>query len=123
MNDEDKIINSRRAGFFAQGAAIDVKQRNAEAYDEHREFFDSEEHASRVEAVEQIIEDFFPVKEVYVNRRKNRGKPFTVVKVTKHRFPQVSLAEKERRYRKPLRDLGVQITFSAGSNSYLFRID
>lgn len=122
MNDEDKVINSRPAGAWASDAAADVRRRNEEAYKKYQDFYDDPEYAERVEQATKIIDDFFKVKDLYINLRENRGKPFTVIKVTNHLFPKVSLTTKEKVYRKPLKDLGVTINYSPGTNSYLFRI-
>lgn len=122
MSDEDKVINSRPAGAWASGAAIDVRRRNEEAYKKYQDFYDDPEYAQRVEQATKIIDDFFKVKDMYINLRENRGKPFTAIKVTNHLFPKVSLATKEKAYRKPLKDLDVTINYSPGTNSYLFHI-
>lgn len=121
-HEEERTINSCTAGRFAQGAAIDVERRNAQAYKAHQEFFDDPEHNARVEAARAILDKFFAVKDIYENQRGNKGNPFTVLKVTNHVFPRVSFSEKARRYRKPLEELGVEITFAKGSNSYLYHI-
>jgi hypothetical protein len=122
-NDEDKTINSHGAGFYAAGAAADVRERNAAAYKKYQEFFDRPEFNERIDAARKVLEDFFPVKDIYENMRENRGNPYVVLKVTNHVFPKVSLSEKDRRYRNPLKELGVEIVFSKGTNSYLYRIN
>lgn len=121
-NDEDKTINSHNAGRFSTSAAADARIRNQAAYKKYQEFYDNPEYAARVDAARKIIDDFFPVKDMYENLRENRGRPFTVIKITNHIFPKVSLSEKSRRYRKPLEALGVEIVYSKGTNSYLYRI-
>ena len=120
MKEEEKTIKTHRFA-NAQGAAINVRVRSDEAYQEHQELFDDPEHGAKVDAVHRIIQGFFPVKEVYENQRANRGRPFTVIKVTNHRFPVVPLAVKARKYRKPLEELGVEIV-NTSTNSILYRI-
>ena len=123
QNDEEKTINTHHfSKAAAQGAAIDVKVRSDAAYEQFPEFFDDPDHAARVDTARKILEDFFPVKDIYENMRANRGKPFTVLKVTNHVFPRVSFKEKDARYRKPLEELGVKIIFSKNTNSYLYRV-
>lgn len=121
MRDED-TINTQPAGFFAQGAAMDAEQRNSQAYNDNMEFFDDPTYSARVDAARAIIDKFFKVKDMYENLRSNRGNPFTVIKVTNHVFPRVSLSTKAKEYRDPLAELGVEIVYAKGTNSYLFRI-
>ena len=124
LDDDITIINSRSAGMgdWAAAAAIDAKLRNKAAVEKYPEFFLNEDHVARVKEVRQILVNFFEKGTIYENKRENGGKPFTVVKITKHRFPAVSLAEKKRRYRDPLAALGVEIKFAQGTNSYLYYI-
>lgn len=120
--DEDRPLKSHTAGRHAMGAAIDAKERSAAAYEAHQEFFDDPAYAARVDAAIKTVDEFFKVKDMYVNQRANRGKPFTTIKVTNHIFPKCSLSEKDRRYRQPLAAVGAEIVFSGGTNSYLIRI-
>ena len=126
MKDQDegiKILHTSPVGFGqAQAAVIDNKIRNAEAIEKHPEFFNDPEHLARIKKARKILDDFFEVKTIYQDSRANRGKPFTVLKVTNHTFPRVSLAEKKRRYRDPLAELDVEIKLAAGTNSYLYYI-
>lgn len=119
---EDETINSRPAGNFAASAAIDVEQRSQAAYNKFPEFFDNPEYAARVDAARAIIDKFFKVKDMYENLRTGKNTPFTVIKVTNHLFPRVSLSTKAKTYRDPLAALGVKITYAKGTNSYLFHI-
>ena len=112
-------------GFFAaKVAALDAVSRSREAYEQHQDFFDDPDHEDRVAKTKAIVKSFFNNGKVYVNRRGlGRTKPFTVVKMEQPLFPnQLSKQEKEDRFYKPLKDLGVEIVFAKGSNSYLFRI-
>lgn len=121
--DEDRVINAQRAT-NSRGAAIDAQVRNLAALDGPHGHLFTDEHFAVVDQVRAIVEDFFEVSNgIYVNYRPNGGRPFTAVKVDCPRFPNhLSSAEKEARYRRPLRDLGVEPVFSKSTNSYLYRI-
>ena len=111
-------VHQPRARVFA-----DLNARQAQAMDEHADFFTSDAHSAKVTQVTDIVDAFFPVRKgMYVNHRANRGQPFTVVKVDNPQFPHMSQAQMEKVYREPLRALGVEIVFSTASNSYLYRI-
>ena len=103
---------------------IDVNRRSCEAVDQYPEFFGSEEHQNTIGEVKAIVKSFFPTyKGLYVNHRANRGRPMTVVKVAEPKFPNtLPRKTKERFYYEPLERLGVEIVFSKGTNSYLYRI-
>lgn len=120
--EDEKTINTRPAGKFAANAAIDVKNRSQDAYDKHQSFFDDPDHVARVAATHYILNNFFKVKDTYENLRTGKGKPFTVIKITNHLFPRVSLATKDKEYTQPLKQLGVDVKFASGTNSYLYRI-
>ena len=124
MNDDDNTVNSRATTSYgnAVGAVIDAAVRNDAAYTKYQDFFDEPEYAARVDAARVIIDDFFKVKDMYENTRGNRGNPFTVIKVTNHMFPKVSLSQKAKLYRDPLAELGVEIKYANATNSYLFYI-
>lgn len=108
--------------YEAKAAAIDAQRRSHLAAKTNLSFRTSA-HTKKIALVQNIVSRFFPTyKAIYVNHRENRGKPFTVVKVEAPFFPAVNQKDKEARYLKPLRDLGVEITFSKNSNSYLYRI-
>lgn len=123
MNQDDvKVLqgssHQSRGRVFAD---LDVNQ--AQALQEHADFFESDAHQQKIDQVREIVENFFKVcKNIYVNHRANRGKPFTVVKVEKPQFPRMKQSEIDLLYREPLKALGVEIVFSKASNSYLFRI-
>jgi|TARA_R110000850_G_scaffold27083_4_gene76877 hypothetical protein len=121
--DDDKVLNTNRAGSWAAAAAasMDVKRRSQAANEKYEDKFCNPSHSAKVEAVTKIVGDFFKVKEIFENQRENRGQPFTVIKVTNHMFPRVSLAEKARRFRDPLAELGVE-PIATSTNSLLFRI-
>lgn len=123
QTDDTKTIHVRPAGNWA--ARLDAEARSREAEDQHADFFNNPDHIRRVAAVRAILDDFLPArKALYVNRRGlNTRKPRTVIKVENAAFPNhLSRAERERRYHRPLRDLGVEIKFSANTLSYLYSI-
>ena len=121
---EDNTIDTHKAT-CGWSAKQDAMLRNLAAIDDHRDFFTDSEHTAKVEKVVEIVNNFFRVKKgVYVNYRTNRGKPFTAVKVDNPDFPN-AMPRKERIavYYKPLEDLGVEVKFSKGTNSYIFRVN
>lgn len=119
--DQDSI-NSHHSG-NPQAAAIDVQARNLRALDDHAAFFQSDVIESKTNQVLTIVRKFFPAyKNIYVNYRANRGKPFVVVKVDAPAFPSLSAKRKLETYTQPLEDLGVQPVFAKGTNSWLYRI-
>jgi hypothetical protein len=123
QDDDVKTIHVRPAGNY--NARWDAIARSREALDQHADFFSNPEHERRVAAVRAILDDFLPIrKELYVNRRGlNTRKPRTVLKVESPQFPNhLPRAERERRYHKPLRDLGVEIKLSVHTNSYLYSV-
>jgi hypothetical protein len=120
--DEDKTINARKAT-NALGAYLNAVDRSEDALENMPDRF-TDKHLDKVNDVLKILREFFgPGQQMYVNHRENRGKPFTAIKVNRPFFPNhLSSAEKDRRYRQPLRDLGVEIVFSTNTNSYIYRI-
>lgn len=122
-DDETKTIHHRPAGNY--GARWDAIARSREALEQHADFFNDPEHQRRVDAVRAILDDFMPIRrELYVNRRGlNTRKPRTVIKLERPVFPNnLPRSEREARYHKPLRDLGVEVRYSVNTNSYLYSI-
>ena len=112
------ISNQPPARVFA-----DLHKKQAHALNVHKKFFHSVAHMDKVSQVQQIVDTFFPIrKAMYVNRRANGGQPFTVIKVEHPAFPRMSPKQIDAQYREPLRALGVEISFSKASNSYLYRV-
>ena len=110
----------RRAALHAYLNATD---RSRSAAKDNPDFFENPLHQARVEAVRDVVDRFFSdTGTIYVTHRGGRNRPFTAVKVHRPMFPCVSQADKERRYLKPLRDLGVIPVFSKQTNSYLYRV-
>ena len=122
----DKEIETNLTHSFiaAKSAALDAAIRSVRAREIHEDFFADPDHIRRVEETKQVVKDFFKGAVVYVNQRGlGTTRPFTVVKVERPLFPNAMPAiDKENRFYKPLRDLGVEIVFAKGSDSYLFRI-
>ena len=119
---DQEIINSHHSG-NPQAAAIDVQARNLRALDDHAAFFQSDVIESKTNQVLTIVRKFFPAyKNIYVNYRANRGKPFVVVKVDAPQFPRMNPARKSEVYTLPLANLGVEPVFAKGTNSWLYRI-
>lgn len=122
MQIEEKTINAQVS--YAPAAAVaDIAARTAQTLEQHSDFFANADHQQRVQAVRNIVENFFTVKKaVYVTPRSNRGQPFTAVKVESPKFPVVSSQRKLEIYIQPLQALGVEIVFSKNTNSYLYRV-
>ncbi len=119
---EDKVINVRPS-INVVSASKDAAARSAVALVTHATFFNSRTHKNKVKAVLGIVNSFFVErKEIYINRRIGKGRPFTVIKVERPMFPALSYKKIDELYRKPLEALGVERVFSKGTNSYLFRI-
>lgn len=121
--DDTKVINTRRTfnpGYVAQ----DVEARNEAALARFPSFFSDPVHQQKIQAVLGIVDQFFAVKAgVYVNHRTGHDKPFTVVKVERPRFPNnLSKAARDAGFHTPLKALGVEVKFAAGTNSYLIHI-
>lgn len=122
LPDDVKVLQ----GGGSQPAArvfADLRTRQTHAVQVHGAFFSSHAHERKVAQVHEIVDAFFPVRKgMYVNRRANRGAPFTVVKVDNPEFPRMNKTQIDSQYRDPLKALGVEIVFSKASNSYLFRV-
>ncbi len=122
LQDDVKVLQ----GGGSQPAArvfADLHTKQAQALEDHAAFFASAAHEDKVAKVKQIVDTFFKVRKgMYVNRRSNRGDPFTVIKVDHPQFPRMSTKQIDAQYREPLKALGVEILFSKASNSYLYRV-
>jgi hypothetical protein len=121
---KETVIDSNVATnhLSARHCYIDATTQSSNARKTNSAFFNAD-HMQRVARVKDIADKFFPVKDcVYVNHRNNRGKPFTVVKVSKiGRWP--ANKNKQTDLYAPLAALGVtEVLLSGKSNSYLFRL-
>jgi hypothetical protein len=105
-------------------AVLDSIRRELEAREKYAEFFENPDHIAKVEAVKLIVKKFFRINNgMYVNSRPNRGKPVTVVKIASPVFPNgLSKADKENSYYAPLAEMGVDIRYAKGTNSWLYRV-
>jgi hypothetical protein len=121
QNQDEKIVKSNSAGQFAHAAAIDVKRRCAAANEAFSDKFENPIHTQKVDVIRAIVQDYFQVFDMYENQRSNRGRPFTVIKICNHSWPRVSLSEKNRRFRQPIEDLGLDIK-STTNNALLIHI-
>ena len=124
LNSEDKVINALPTLWVvaAKHAAIDAQNRSAAAFNGNP-FFSNPAHQAKIAAVQKIVEGFFTEHDgIYINHRENKGKPFSVVKVDRPVWSNMSSAKIDTVYRKPLAALGVEIVFSKQTNSYLYRI-
>lgn len=120
--DLDGVINTQ-GSHNPRWSVVDAQQRSRLALEANPDFFGSPQHQAKIDAVTGIVTGFFKQRGgIYVNHRENRGQPFTVIKVERPRFPTVSQARKRSEYLDPLRALGVEIVFSAQTNSYLYRL-
>lgn len=123
----DKEINSATVFDnyeFRKWAAKDADRRSKIAAHNHKDFFDEPDHIEKVEKTKAIVKKFFNGAKLYINQRGlGRSKPFTVVKVERPLFPNhLTKAQKQNQFYEPLKDLGVEIVFAKGTDSYLFRV-
>jgi hypothetical protein len=121
--DDTKVINTRPT-FNPGYVALDVEERNTRALNQFPTFFNNPAHQQKIQAVQAIVDQFFAERAgVYVNHRTGRDRPFTVVKVERPRFPNnLSKAARDAGFHTPLKSLGVEVKFAAGTNSYLIHI-
>lgn len=123
MYDDVEVVNYRKT--FVPGAVDqDVAERSIRAHNRYPTFFNSPEHIKRVARVHAIVDEFFKTRRaVYENDREGRHGPFTVIKVERPVFPNhLPKAERDRLFHDPLRELGVEVKFSTGTNSWLFHV-
>ena len=106
------------------GAYLDAKFRSIAAIEKYPRFFNNPKHLEKVDKVKSIVENFFRIKKgVYVNQRGNGGKPMTAIKVADPIFPNsLSHYEKQRLYYKPLEEMGVEVVYAKGTNSWIYRV-
>jgi hypothetical protein len=122
MNDDTRTINTHPAG-NPMAAALDVQARSNQAFLDHQDFFTRADIQARIDQTYAIVNRFFPVrKDIYVNYRANRGKPFVVIKVDYPKFPNVKPLVKQETFVGPLDSLNVERVFSNNTNSWLFYI-
>ena len=124
VQDDTKTINYRANYQTGWAVAQDVTERAERAMALYPDFFRDPDHLARVELTREVLLAFFEVHGgIYENQRMGNRKPFTALKVQRPHFPNhLSKAEREERYHAPLRELGVEIIFSSGTNSYIYRV-
>ena len=123
MQDDIEVVNYRST-FMPNAVAEDVADRATRARNRYPTFFASATHQQRVQKVHAVVDEFFKTRRaVYENDRVGQGKPFTVIKVERPVFPNhLPRAERERLFHTPLKELGVTVKFSTGTNSYLLYV-
>jgi hypothetical protein len=105
------------------GAWLNAKERGEVAMNLHREFFESDEHLDRLEAVAQIIKDFFGHSPNYYTPRGIGRKPFESVKVSDCGWflSRKSVQEKSERLYEPLDALG-DVDFKSKNGHLIVRV-
>jgi hypothetical protein len=116
-------IETRKAP-LAWFALKDANKRIAHALETASDYFNDPQYKARLDEVTKIVKGFFRVsKGFYINPRLNNGKPFTTVKVDNPVFPNhLTSKQRQEMFYDPLEALGVEIRFSKGTNSYLFKV-
>jgi hypothetical protein len=65
------------------GAFLNAKERDKQAYEQHKNIFDTDNHVDRVAAVCDKINEFFGRNPNYITRRGlGRRKPFEAIKIS-----------------------------------------
>ena len=105
-------------------AYINAQVRSKEAFYDKPSFFGNKDHIAKYKEVKAIVANFFNVHNgIYVTHRANKKDPFTAVKVSSPNFPNsLPSSLKHAMFYKPLEDLGVEIVFAKGTNSWIFRV-
>ena len=118
------VSNSNQAATMAAAihCRIDAAARSKAAIANNEAFFNYN-HLNRIAAAKKIVNSFFTSKDaVYVNHRTNRGKPFSVVKVS-HVGSWPTSKDKQKDLYQPLAALGMfEVRLMKNTNSYNFRI-
>lgn len=80
MHTEDTLVTHKSTN--PRGAFLNAKARTEEALETHRDFFESDAHLDRLDAVAKIVFDFFGRRPNYFNPRGLGGRrPFEAVKI------------------------------------------
>ena len=100
------------------GAYLNATYRSEEAGDKHSKLFDTDEHVDRINAVSDIIKDFFGHRpDYYTKRGLGSRTPFEAIKVCDAgiKLKRTSIADKNAKLYEPLLALGnVQIKADNG---------
>ena len=118
---EDTVTSSKTANPL--GAYLNAKERGEAAMDLHRDFFESDEHMDRLEAVAEIIKNFFGRSPSYYTPRGIGRKPFESVKVSDCGWflSRKSVQEKSEKLYEPLDALG-DIDFKSKNGHLIVRV-
>lgn len=101
---QEDTINSRKVT-NGLGAYLNATYRSEEAAEQHPTFFDTDAHVDRINAVSDIIKDFFGHRPNYYTKRGIGSRtPFEAVKVSDAgiKLKRTSLADKNAKLYGPL---------------------
>lgn len=118
---EDTVTTRRVANPL--GAYLNAKYRSREAVNANKDFFNSNEHMDRIDAVTDIIRNFFDCAPSYVTARANRGRPFDSIKVEAagYRIARVSREEKQAKLYGPLDAIG-NVSYKVTNGHFIVRV-
>lgn len=118
----EDTVTTKRVG-NPLGAYLNAKYRSREAVNANKDFFTSDEHMDRIDAVTDIIRNFFGCVPSYVTARANRGRPFDSIKVEAagYRIARVSREEKQAKLYGPLDAIG-GVTYKVTNGHLIVRV-
>jgi hypothetical protein len=118
---EDTVTTKRVANPL--GAYLNAKYRSRTAVNSNKDFFASDEHMDRVDAVTDIIRNFFGCEPSYVTARANGGRPFDAIKVEAagYRIARISRTEKQTKLYGPLDAIG-GVTYKVTNGHLIVRV-
>lgn len=105
---QEDLNNTRKMG-NGLGAYLNATYRSEEAGEKHHKLFDTDAHIDRINAVSDIIKDFFGHRPNYYTKRGLGSRtPFEAVKVSDAgiKLRRTSLADKNAKLYGPLLALG-----------------
>lgn len=122
QNVQEDTVTTRRVA-NPLGAYLNAKYRSREAVNSNKNFFASDEHMDRVDAVNTIIKNFFDCVPSYVTARANRGRPFDAIKVEAagYRIARTSSKEKQEKLYGPLNAIG-GVTYKVSNGHLIVRV-
>ena len=117
---EDTVTTVKAANPL--GAYLDARRRSQSAVNSN-EFFSSNDHLDRVDAVTSVIRNFFGCNPSYVTARVNRGRPFDSVKVEAagYKIARTSSKEKKEKLYGPLDAIG-GVTYKVTNGHLIVRV-
>ena len=118
---EDTVTTTTAANPL--GAWLDARSRSKDAVNSNKDFFASNEHMDRIDAVTEVIRNFFGCVPSYVTARANRGRPFDSVKVEAagYRIKNTSTKDKKDKLYGPLDAIG-DVTYKVTNGHLLVRV-